>query len=1262
MPSANSLISPIRNRRASGGARVATRSATTHSALLASVALSAVLLASTMGPAWAAGGKGGDGSTGTGGAGGTGFTGNAGGNGSGHSGGGGGGAGGGSGGSGAGGGGTGGNGGANGLTTSTLTNTSPLSGADGADGNNGPGLGDGGGGGGGAGGYGAVVTTSSVNNNNSTIVAGKGGDGGGSGASFGDHAGNGGDGGVGVQFTASGQVLFNTGSVIGGNGGAGGGGVAFGLAGSDGAGGAGIVGSSLSIVTSGPIAGGVGGDGITRANAITFTGGTNLLELDAGYSIAGNVVDPGNTATLVLGGSTDSTFAASAIGPQYQGFSTFIKTGTSTWTLTGGTAAVTPWLIAQGALSISADNNLGDPSGVLTMDGGTLNILAALTSTRNITLNAGGGTIFALSGDASFSGTISGVGGLTKTGVGTVTLSGTSSYTGPTGVNFGTLQAGVANAFAPASAFTVAAGATLDLNGFDQTIGSLAGAGMVTLGAGTLTTGGDNSDTTFSGPISGSGGLTKEGSGIFTLSGTNSYTGATNLNSGTLQAGAASTFAAGSAHTVALGATLDLNNFDQTIGSLAGAGIVTLGSATLTTGGDNTSTTFSGSVDGSGGLIKQGSGTFTLSGTTTYTGPTSVSAGILQAGAANAFAPASAFTVAPAATLDLNGFDQTIASLAGDGNVTLGAGTLTTGGDNTDTTFSGAISGTGGLIKDGSGTFILAGTSTYSGPTSLNTGVLIVTGSIANSPVTVQSGATLGGIGTVGPTTILSGGMLSPGNSIGTLNVNGALTFNSGSIYVVEVSPASADQTAATGAATLAGTVQATFQAGTYGVTTYTIVSSSGRTGTFDALTTTGVPPGFAASLNYTATDAELMLELAIGVGAGLNGNQQNVANALNTYFNKGNAIPANFYPLFGLTGGNLQYALTQLSGEVATGARRGAMQMMSGFLGLMIDPFVHGRDGGGGSALGFANPQDIPAEIKRVFAQVLPAAAVDAPAPFERRWGVWGSGFGGIGTAGGDASIGSHDTTASDYGFAAGVDYRLSPDSVMGVAIAGGGTHWETGSGLGEGNSGAIQGGVYGATRFGPAYVAASLGFANHWMTTDRYAFAGDHLRASFIAQSFGGRLEGGYRFGTPLGGIAPYAAVQAQRFHTPAYSESDLTGGGFGLAYNSKNATDTRAEVGARFERAVALHTGALLMLRSRLAWAHDWVTDPSLAASFQALPGSSFTVNGAAPVKNAALASAGAEVRLGNGVTLAAKFDGEFASQSQTYAGTGRVRYMW
>src|SRR5262249_60085462 len=128
----------------------------------------------------------------------------------------------------------------------------------------------------------------------------------------------------------------------------------------------------------------------------------------------------------------------------------------------------------------------------------------------------------------------------------------------------------------------------------------------------------------------------------------------------------------------------------------------------------------------------------------------------------------------------------------------------------------------------------------------------------------------------------------------------------------------------------------------------------------------------------------------------------------------------------------------------------------------------------------------------------------------------------------------------------------------VVGVGVAGGATNWNLAQGLGGGKSDAFQLGFYGATRAGAAYLAGGFAYSSHWLSTDRFAFAGDHLTASFNAQSFGARVEGGYRF-VPMGptgvGVTPYAALQAQSFHTPTYSEGDATAGGFGPPYTARH-----------------------------------------------------------------------------------------------------------
>jgi autotransporter-associated beta strand protein len=237
--------------------------------------------------------------------------------------------------------------------------------------------------------------------------------------------------------------------------------------------------------------------------------------------------------------------------------------------------------------------------------------------------------------------------------------------------------------------------------------------------------------------------LTKDGGkGTLTLTGNSFYTGATNVLIGTLALPGFNNLSNQTAVTVAYGATLNMTNTIQSIGSLTGEGNVLVGGGCLVTGSDNTSTTFSGAISGANAdLYKEGTGTFTLTGTNphtggliglnTYTGGTHVDGGTLQVGWDNAVPSTTrGVTVAPGATFDVNGFSDTIGSLADiaapGGSVTLGGGHLFTGDNNNSTTFSGVISGNGELIKLGTGTFTLSGVNTYVGRTYVLAGILQV--------------------------------------------------------------------------------------------------------------------------------------------------------------------------------------------------------------------------------------------------------------------------------------------------------------------------------------------------------------------------------------------------------------------------------------------------------------------------------------------------------------------------------------------------------
>src|SRR5271165_1574649 len=206
----------------------------------------------------------------------------------------------------------------------------------------------------------------------------------------------------------------------------------------------------------------------------------------------------------------------------------------------------------------------------------------------------------------TLTGAITGTGSLVQAGTGSSTLSGVNSYSGVTTVSAGTLLAGSSTALSSASNFTVTS--ILDLGGFSNAIGSLAGGGPVTNtgAAANLSAGGDGASTTFSGVLQNGTGtlaLTKSGTGTFILTGANLYAGGTTISAGVLQLGN------GTATGSVLGGIIDngVLQFNR-----SDAGLI-----------------LSGAISGTGSVLQAGSGTVTLSGTNVYSGVTTVNAGTL---------------------------------------------------------------------------------------------------------------------------------------------------------------------------------------------------------------------------------------------------------------------------------------------------------------------------------------------------------------------------------------------------------------------------------------------------------------------------------------------------------------------------------------------------------------------------------------------------------------------------------------------------------
>jgi outer membrane autotransporter protein len=461
--------------------------------------------------------------------------------------------------------------------------------------------------------------------------------------------------------------------------------------------------------------------------------------------------------------------------------------------------------------------------------------------------------------------------------------------------------------------------------------------------------------------------------------------------------------------------------------------------------------------------------------------------------------------------------------------------------------------------------------------------------------------------------------------------------------------------------------------AGRY-ATSYVIVATTGGvSGTFAGLTVNGNFTG-TMTLDYTTIPGDVLLDVNGTLGLltlplGASTNQANVLNGINNAVMGGSTFPQQFQNLGNLSNTALLNALTQLSGENAAGFFQGAFQAGTSFLGLMINPFLDGRFGNGGgfgAAMGFAaeEPPALP-QAAAAFASAVPVKAAPAPSTFEQRFSIWGAAYGGSGRVLGDQNLGSHDTSASAAAFAAGIDYRLSSDTVVGFALAGGGTSWNVTAGLGGGSTDMFQAGAYASHHWDAAYLSAALAYNFHDVTTNRtVTIAGtDMLRARFQTNGVGARLEGGYRYATPWVGITPYAAAQVQSIALPAYGETATAGSNqFALNFASQTATTTRTELGAWLDKKMLMHNGALLTLYGRAAWAHDFGNAPSASAIFQALPGSNFIVNGAVPSRDGALVTGAAQYSLASGWSFLAKFDGEFSSTTSIYAGSGMVKKTW
>jgi len=497
----------------------------------------------------------------------------------------------------------------------------------------------------------------------------------------------------------------------------------------------------------------IGGTGNTYSGNTIVTAGT-LTDSNPGAFSSASGIEVGAGAILNVGFNETISYLDNYLG---SGGSVVLATGVAL-TINGGFSTTFPGVISGAG-------------GITTSNVGTLTLTGANTYTGptvigvNTGINLGGGGAigsivsnvsgagslsFNTSTNSTYAGTLSGALNVVQQGTGTTTLAGANSYTGPTTVNFGILQAGSASAFGNLSHVTLNGSGILDLNGNNEAIAVLnssSASSQVTLGSGTLTFGPTLSSSNFAGVISGTGAINyaNPNVSVMVLTGANTYSGGTTI-------GANDTVVLENTTGSGIGTgTVTLAGGVLQIGSLSTNGIP--GSQTITGNGTLTfartdTTSYSNIING-GVSVTVDRGTVSLSGTNAYTGPTTIFDSTLNAGSATALGNLSDVSLSTSATLGLNGIALTIGSLTGDATsfVGLGNGTLTTGGSNNATTFAGSISGTGGLNITGSGSTTLTGTSTYTGGTTVEAGELFLGSSTIGAFGSIISGPV--GLGTL---------------------------------------------------------------------------------------------------------------------------------------------------------------------------------------------------------------------------------------------------------------------------------------------------------------------------------------------------------------------------------------------------------------------------------------------------------------------------------------------------------------------------------
>ena len=645
---------------------------------------------------------------------------------------------------------------------------------------------------------------------------------------------------------------------------------------------------------------------------------------------------------------------------------------------------------------------------------------------------------------------------------------------------------------------------------------------------------------------------------------------------------------------------------------------------------------WSNDISGTGRLTKGGAGLLILGGNNSYSGGTTVAGG----------------------TLALTG------TMVGDLTIDAGASVVSGGGYSVA---SGNTLGNAGTFQSVNSTLVNYGTINNSGSllgALTNFGTFNQTaGTFANSSTLINNATfngdvnntgTLGGNGTFNGV-VTNQNILAPGNSIGTVTVNGSFTQAASGSYRVETNAAGqADRlnvTGAPGTATInGGTVQVVGATGVYAPSTaYTIVNATGGvTGTFAGVTSAF--PFLQGSLAYNASNVFLTLKPGGFAAGAATANQAAVGAALDQSVA---GASGDFATVVGtLATANLaqgQAAMTALSGQNYAGfstANIGSGLLFMNAVGQQLAA-ARGGDPGKGTRVALAEACEIEG---------------CGPSP----WSLWGTGLAGFGSVAGNTNAGT--VTYSAGGVATGIDYRIEPRLLVGLGVGfASGSQWVNGL-SGRGTTDSYQVSVYASFTEGGFWADGLAGYAhNDNRMTRQIAIQGLQPRnanGSTGANQFLAQVEAGYRFGlyAPAAAtIAPFARLQGTTVVQNGFTESGA--GSLNLAVTPQTTNALRSTLGVEFNAGLAAGTDHRIGLMFRLGWAHEFAdTARPVAASFAGAPGSGFSVLGAESARDAAVLALAVDTAIAEATSLYLRYDGEVGGRSDAHALTAGFRMTW